>query len=476
MKYKNILPVILTAGCLLAGHLYAQKPSSFLEKAKTSGFLEEVKNESRETVYFENEKYSIVESSDKLNITPAPADEFAAKAVIFTYLTKKSLDEIVEPVGKLNREIKKLMEELVDESYSFYTTTGIQIFDDNDLVELANMSTPYENWLTKSALQNFDVLVSDVNQKKIDWKQTMYDYLNLSSTSDELRRESLERKIEQKETLKDIDDRRKATLSYSIQNGIEQIANECAEYYIMNKANPSASEIAEAASKAVNGNSMNYVGFVDPRLPTAVRALSCVMFFDKLLDKNEVNFSEFSYEDAKKLYFSPQIHKEKISELYAYAKHFEGMRKSELKGEVPAFKRWTGGWDCELLNDGIFAEELTNNIKDSSLTATFSIRGKWKGLLPYTFVLESPAPTYNPIQGFIDGWNKGWNEGKPKNPAHQYNYGWWFSALHAIYKDKYLDIELSPLIDEQDKIRKSPLFLPQQELDSLILSIYNRHD
>jgi hypothetical protein len=489
---KNYILPFCIAGNLLFNPLLAPASIVSAQESRTKSFLEEISNECRENIYFENKGYRVVESSSKFSITPAPEDEFTSKAVIFAYLMKKSLDEVVEPVGKLNREIKKLKEELVDESYSFYTGTGIQIFDDNDLVELANMPTPYEDRLLKNALQNFDVLVGDATQKKIDWKQTMYNYLDFSSVSGDLTRESLERRIEQKETLKDINDKRMATLSYSIQNSMEQIAGEYADYYIVNKADISSSEMQELVAKVVSGNAMNYVGFVDPRFSIAMRALSSVMLFDKLLDQNGTNFSEFSYEDAKKLYFSPQIHKEVISELYAYAKIFEGVRKSEFKYEVPAFNRNTRMLDAprtcnfkelfldenlELLLEvkkkkvsskeeaAKLIEELNNkkgywNRIDGdayNVIKEFAFTKELNGILPYSFVLEG----------------RGWLEEQWKS-QHNYSYGWWFRFLNNFYEEEYMNIEIQPLIDGKNKIKRSYFFLSQDKLDALIGSYYNR--
>jgi len=259
-----------------------------------------------------------------------------------------------------------------------------------------------------------------------------------------------------------------------LQKGVETIANDFSEYMLTDTSG-CPQNMLEIAGNTVKNDAMNCVGFVDPRAISTMRALSSVMFVDKFLKKEEIDLSNFSYEDAKKIYFAPELYKSYLSNLHAYSKIFHSIRESSFKNEVGDFRERidmkfiTCIEDILLINDEtlnqLYYERNLNKgwrrwgmEKNTYIKKTFELLGKkgMTGLIPHSFVEE--------VDWSLAGWTG------PK-AAHHYGYDWWLGFVGNFYKDEYNRLEFSPL---NDICLKNNYFrLGQEELEEKMESICN---
>ncbi|MFA5027919.1 MAG: hypothetical protein WC713_08565, partial [Candidatus Methylomirabilota bacterium] len=216
-----LFPIILAFSPLAASNAYstAQKhETNFLEQMKNektetkSDFLGQIKGESREKINYDGTEYSVTERNGKMSIYPNPEEDFSKKAVVFTYLMKKSMNEIIGNTGDLNRELRLTIKELAQESYDFYNYTKLNLFEESELAKLANMTTPYEDQLEGEVLGNADNLFQNIKNGRLDWNSGLFGYLNLSTSLNSLNRESLENEIEKERKLKELDSQAKKSI------------------------------------------------------------------------------------------------------------------------------------------------------------------------------------------------------------------------------------------------------------------------
>ena len=480
---KMLFPIILALSPLATTGAYSatqKHETGFLEQMKNektetkSDFLGQIKGESKEKINYDGTEYSVTERNGKMSIYPNPEEDFSKKAVVFTYLMKKSMTEVIGNTGDLNRELRLTIKELAQESYDFYNYTKLNLFEESNLAKLANMTTPYEDQLEGEVIGNADNIFQNIKNGSLDWNSGLYGYLNLATSLNSLDRESLENEIEKEKKLKELESQAKKSIEYMLQKGVETIANDFSEYMVADSSGY-PKNMPEIAENTIKNDAMNCVGFVDPRAISAMRALSYVMFVDKFLKKEEINLSNFSYEDAKKIYFSPELHKSYMFNLYAYSKIFHSIRESAFKDEVGDFRERINMEFITCIEDILLINDETLNQlyyernldkgwrrwsmeKNTYVKKTFELLGKkgMTGLIPHSFVEE--------VDWSLGGWIG------PK-AAHHYGYGWWFGFMQDFYKDAYNKIEFSPI---DDACPKNNYFrLGKEELEEKIEGICN---